>query len=284
MSAHFTPIGVVQGWSPSSMAEAARRLRKMGYSYLALGGTVPLRTPQIKACLRAIRDVVSADTRLHILGFAKADEIESFTSYGITSFDTTSPLIRAFKDARANYYLPFGSGLTYYTAIRVPQALENAKLIRLAKRGVVNQEALVKLERAALEALRAYDRSELGLEETLERTLSYSTLAALGAPPAALPGARSVRDLRIQYYRTLRDRPWNRCSCAICRAIGIEVIIFRASNRNKRRGIHNLGAYKQVLDGLDTKTAAHAAALDLFGNQSAAKSGTHDPLLRCEGG
>jgi hypothetical protein len=36
----FTPIGVVQGWSPASMAEAARRLLAMGYRYLAIGGLV----------------------------------------------------------------------------------------------------------------------------------------------------------------------------------------------------------------------------------------------------
>src|SRR3546814_10059993 len=76
MSNRFTPLGVIQGWSAGSMAEAARRLVAMGYNYLAVGGTVPLKSPQIKACLRAIRDVVPATTRLHILGFAKADEIE----------------------------------------------------------------------------------------------------------------------------------------------------------------------------------------------------------------
>lgn len=80
-----------------------------------------------------------AATRIHVLGFAKADEIESFAPFRITSFDTTSPLIRAFKDAKANYYMPGADGrLKYYTAIRVPQALENPKLVRLAKRGVLN--------------------------------------------------------------------------------------------------------------------------------------------------
>src|SRR3546814_1692698 len=73
MSNRFTPLGVIQGWSPGSMAEAARRLVAMGYNYLAVGGTVPLKSTQIKACLRAIRDVVPATTRLHILGFSKAD-------------------------------------------------------------------------------------------------------------------------------------------------------------------------------------------------------------------
>lgn len=58
MSNRFTSMGVIQGWSPGSMAEGARRLVAMGYDYLALGGTVPLKASQIKACLAAIRDVI----------------------------------------------------------------------------------------------------------------------------------------------------------------------------------------------------------------------------------
>ncbi len=286
LSKRFTPLGVIQGWSPASMAEAARLLHKMGYTYLALGGTVPLKTDQIKACLRAVRDAIPPKTKLHILGFAKADDIASFTSFGITSFDTTSPLIRAFKDAKANYYLPSpkGSGLTYYTAIRIPQALENPKLVRLVKRGIVNQEQLVKLERAALASVRAYGRDEVSLTEAVETALSYSTLATLGAPLEALPGSKSAADLRARYHRTLHERPWKHCSCAICRAIGIEVVIFRASNRNKRRGIHNLGVYKKVLDGLDKKAKGGKVAPDLFGNPGSAESVAHDCVVRCEGG
>ncbi len=40
-SNRFTPLGVVPGWSASSMASAAKRLTKMGYTYLAIGGMVP---------------------------------------------------------------------------------------------------------------------------------------------------------------------------------------------------------------------------------------------------
>lgn len=286
ISKRFTPLGVIQGWSPGSMAAAAKRLHKMGYSYLALGGTVPLRSDQIKACLRAIREVIPTKTKLHILGFAKADDIAGFRSFGITSFDTTSPLIRAFKDGKSNYYLPSskGPGLTYYTAIRIPQALENPKLVRLVRRGIVNQEKMVKLERSALAALRGYDRNEVPLNEALEKTLAYSTLATLGAPLEALPGSKSAADLRARYYRTLHDRPWTHCRCAICRATGIEVIIFRASNRNKRRGIHNLGIYKKVIDGLDKKAALEKGTPDLFGHPRSTKSSSHNSVLRCEGG
>ena len=47
--------------------------------------------------------------------------------------------------------------------------------------------------------------------------------------------------------RTLEDKPWKHCDCEVCRSIGVDVIIFRSSNRNKRRGFHNLGVYHRHL-------------------------------------
>ena len=276
----FTPLGVIQGWSPDSMAEAARQLVAMGYDYLALGGTVPLKSPQIKACLRAIRDAIPSATRLHILGFAKANEIESFTTLGVTSFDTTSPLLRAFKDAKANYYLPQPNGrIAYYTAIRVPQALENTKLVRLAKRGALAQEELVTMERRALDRLRAYDREECGLDETLDAVLDYAAPAVLGASLEDLPGAGSADRLRERYERTLGDRPWRQCSCAICRQMGIEVIIFRASNRNKRRGMHNLNVYEALVRRLN-EGELHEPYADIFRDHGAPEPSSQSALVR----
>lgn len=282
MSNHFTPLGVIQGWSPGSMAEAARCLQAMGYTYLAVGGTVPLKAPQIKACLRAIREAISPRTRLHILGFAKADQIESFIPFDITSFDTTSPLIRAFKDAKANYYLPGRDGrLQYYTAIRVPQALENSKLLRLVKRGVLNQEELVDLETKALAALRAFDRDQVGIDETLDRVLAYAVPAVFGADLADLPGS-SLTNLRECYRRTLRDKPWRQCSCAICQSLSIEVVIFRASNRNKRRGIHNLGVYKALIDQIPERGHDDRDA-DFPNSPGKTEPISHGPVVRSEG-
>jgi hypothetical protein len=49
---HFTPMGVIQGWSAESMASAAKSLVAMGYDYLAIGGTVPLDSAAM-ACVRS---------------------------------------------------------------------------------------------------------------------------------------------------------------------------------------------------------------------------------------
>ena len=53
------------------------------------------------------------------------------------------------------------------------------------------------------------------------------------------------------------------CSCAICSAIRIEVIIFRASKRNKRRGMHNLSVYEALVKSLDRREL-HEGHADLF--------------------
>lgn len=256
MGAEFTPLGVVQGWSPGSMAEAARRLVSMGYDYLALGGMVPLKSPEIKLCLEAIRDVVPSSTRLHILGFAKADDIDSFHSYDIASFDTTSPLIRAFKDAKQNYYLPGeGLGLRYYTSIRVPQAIENPKLQRSVKKGIFRAEDLLRMEALALGSLRAFDHGEADLEETLHHVLVYSAALVEERPYEDCAGSIALAKLEVRYRTTLTDKPWKECSCTICQEAAIDVIIFRGSNRNKRRGIHNLAIYKDHIERLDLKRA-----------------------------
>lgn len=252
----FKPMGVVQGWSPGSMAEAARRLVAMGYDYLAIGGMVPLKSPDIKRCLAAIRDAIPASTKIHVLGFAKADDIDSFHGYDIASFDTTSPLIRAFKDAKQNYYLP-GDGLTlrYFTSIRVPQAIENPKLQRAVKKGMFRAEELVRLESLALGSLRAFDRGEADLEETLHNVLVYSAPLVEGKPYEECQASTALGLLTQRYRTTLTEKPWKQCTCTICKNVGVEVIIFRGSNRNKRRGIHNLAVYHEHIERLDLKRA-----------------------------
>ena len=66
----FKPLGAAQGWSPASYATAVVRLQKMGYDYIALGGMVPLRTPELMACLDAVSEVRRPETKLHLLGIS----------------------------------------------------------------------------------------------------------------------------------------------------------------------------------------------------------------------
>jgi hypothetical protein len=244
----FEPLGPVQGWSPQSMADAAKKLEDMGYRYLAIGGLVPLKVEAIHQILRAIRAIIKPETNIHLLGFAKADKIHEFTNYGITSFDSTSPLIRAFKDAKANYYSESNTrNLDYYAAIRIPQAIENSKLMRGIKQGIFNAEDLQELEKKTLQSVRDYDKGLTTLEDTLSIILSYQSFLLQTSCSTSLELEKELEKHSKLIVRTLQDKPWKSCQCSICVSAGVETIIFRGSNRNKRRGFHNLGVYHRHL-------------------------------------
>jgi len=229
----FAPIAVAHGWSAESYARSVERLQELGYQRIAMGGMVPLRTVDILATLKEVAGVKRPDVDLHLLGVTRPDEMQTFASLGVTSFDSTSPFRQAFKDATDNYY----ASDTTYVAVKVPQVDGNAALKRRISSGVVDQRAAQEGERNCLDLLRRYDRDEATCEEVLEALHDYSELAGL-----------KPRD--EEYRRTLGDRPWKSCRCGICEAVGIEVIIFRGSERNKRRGFHNLAAFRQWIAAL----------------------------------
>lgn len=247
----FTPLGVVQAWSPRSMAKTALELVKMGYTYLALGGLVPLRVKNIKEVLQSIDDTLPPGVRVHILGFAKANYLDEFRGFNITSFDTTSPLIQAFKDSKRNYWLLKSSEeVEFYVAIRIPQAYENNKIKALVKSGKVRQEEVVAREKKALDMVRAYAAGTADIEESLGAILDYTRLVLLNGDPRI---NASLQNLETDYRRTLAERPWERCECRVCREVGVETIIFRSSNRNKRRGFHNLHTFNKYLQNINQK-------------------------------
>lgn len=240
----FTPIGVIQGWSPASMADAAAGLAKMGYRYLAVGGLVPLRTPQICSALAAIRDVLPSSVKLHLLGFGKTEDLAQIARYGVASFDTTSPLRRAFKDAKKNYFALRPDGeLDYYTAIRIPQAVESAKLLRRAKRGRLNQERLLQLEADALDAVRAFGKRRLKSSDAVAAVMAYGRYALWDDRIEAARNVQRLNAFEKAYLQTLDARAWESCTCRVCSETGVEALIFRSSNRNKRRGFHNLHVF-----------------------------------------
>jgi hypothetical protein len=220
----FVPLGVAQGWSPRSYAASVKALQAMGYAYIALGGMVPLKTPEILACLEAISEIREPSSCFHLLGVTRLERITTFGRFGVVSFDTTSPLRQAFKDADDNYYMPDRT----YTAIRVPQVDANPKLQRLIMAGKVQQSRARALEQKCLATLRDFEQRRASVDETVAVLRAYE---ALHSPE---------QDHTEPYREVLTDRPWEQCGCDICKHLGIHVMLFRGAERNRRRGFHNL--------------------------------------------
>ena len=103
------------------------------------------------------------------------------------------------------------------------------------------------MESNALSALRKYEKYEIPIETALDAVMLYSEPLQKTALSNDLTISKAINKLRVNYERTLLARPWENCDCELCRKIGIESLIFRGSNRNKRRGIHNLAVYHKHL-------------------------------------
>jgi hypothetical protein len=223
----FEPMGVAQGWSPASYSAAVRELQRMGYTRIAMGGMVPLKTDDILECLEAIDGIRDPHTQLHLLGVTRTDNVDAFATSGVTSFDSTSPFRQSFKDDRDNYYALDRT----YTAIRVPQVDGNPKLKAQIRAGQISQRVALKLEDRCLTSLRRYDAGQLKLPTVLKALREYDELCD------------GRKDRTETYRETLEDRPWMHCPCGICADVGIDVTLFRGSERNKRRGFHNLHVF-----------------------------------------
>jgi len=229
-------LGAAQGWSPASYAFSVKRLQEMGYSRIALGGMVPLKSAEILECLREIDTVREAATELHLLGITRVERMEEFAAYGVTSFDSTSAFRQAFMDDRKNFHTETDA----FVALRVPQVDGNVALKRAVLAGRVNQRDAVRAERTTLETLRAFDRGAAREVDALE---------ALGEYEALVQPRKSYLP---EYARTLAEKPWKFCECTVCSELGIEAAIFRGTERNKRRGFHNMHVLARRMQQLTT--------------------------------
>lgn len=227
----FVPIGVAQGWSPNSYAFAVDQLQRMGYAYVALGGMASLRAIDILTILEHVQSVRKPMTKLHVLGISRMDCASEFARLGVASFDSTSPLRQSFKDVKDNYYTLSGT----YPAIPVPQTGANITLLRKIQSGEVNAQHARELELRCLSAFRSFGSGSSSEQKVLTAVLDYQRVHNIGNPDTE------------EYGRVLHDQPWRHCDCDVCRQLGIEVILFRGAERNKRRGFHNLFVFRQQI-------------------------------------
>jgi len=261
----FTPIAGCQGYSVESEIEMFKEQQAMGYKYIALGGLVRSKTTEILNILEGVNKIRKPGVKIHLFGVARPEAIPAFAQAGVDSVDSARFLRQAWLSATSNYYAGdvdrFVTTLKpkvdaesdaeddevdekwRYAAVRVPPLQREggesftAKASKLIAKGWT-LEKLQKEEKKSLSALRAFDQDKLGIDETLEAVLAYDQL--MGGDARNAP----------HYRRVLEDKPWRACPCAVCKSTGIDVILFRRNNRNRRRGFHNTWWFYQLFSKL----------------------------------
>lgn len=236
----FNPVGVVQGLTPDDYAQTVGDYFEYGYRHIAVGGLVPRRDEDIREIVQAVMrtvDKLAERPWIHLFGIFRPKLQALFRSTKVDSFDSASYFRKAWLRSDQNYLSVDGR---WYAALRVPMTSDRRTRSRLIKMGA-DIDQLELQERDVLRLLSRYDRGQASVNEVLDAVIDYDRHLARSS---------ERKSMRERYRRTLLDRPWQRCGCNFCRSLGIQILVFRGANRNKRRGAHNtLMLYNAVRSG-----------------------------------
>ncbi|MHA1401429.1 MAG: tRNA-guanine transglycosylase DpdA [Candidatus Heimdallarchaeaceae archaeon] len=230
----FQAVGVAQGWDIESYRYAVEELLDIGFNFIALGGIARAQTALIIKILKGFQDLIEGKAiQIHLFGAARLEGIRAFRNLGVTSFDSASPLRNAWLGSKKNY-----RGLDWkgYTAIRLPFLTREKKYKDMVKEGIFTLEELEDLERSIYIMLRRFEFEKSRTPEEIVEAFQMMNQAYT-----------EREHLSEDYLETLRERPWEKCPCAICKEAGMDVIIFRGNNRNRRRGFHNTYVFYSLL-------------------------------------
>ncbi|WP_435319003.1 queuine tRNA-ribosyltransferase tRNA-guanine transglycosylase [Haloarchaeobius sp. TZWSO28] len=171
----FRLMVAIQGWDPSSYADAMRRVLGMGYDYVGIGGVAGSSTKAVRNIVDQVGTVVedyqsAYETRIdtHVFGFAKTDAFEDIGENHVSSFDSAS-MLRAAWTGGENYHL---DDERRYDAFRVRFASNRDDRKTAMEKALRGQEVL--------HAFRAFDNGE-PISEALEawHDAAREALAAL---------------------------------------------------------------------------------------------------------
>ncbi|MBI4546373.1 MAG: queuine/other tRNA-ribosyltransferase [Ignavibacteriae bacterium] len=240
----FVPIGAAQGLNPSTYADSVNRLIEMGYAYIGIGTLIPKTDEEIIDILKQVNVVKNKlsfkqqkNLKLHLLGVVRPKKLKEFVSLGVTSLDSASFLRKAWLRSGQNYLAHDGQ---WYSAIRVPYS-DNENLVANAEKDGITLDKLKQMEKKCLDSLQQYEDKNTTVRRVVNALINYDQLL--------------LRDFdgnhhKDKYEKTLRERPWEKCKCEMCKTLGIHVVVFRGCNRNKRRGFHNVYVlYNEMING-----------------------------------
>ena len=191
-------------------------------------------TREIIEILREVHEVVPAHVKIYLFGIARLNSMEAFASLGVRSVDSASFLRRAWMGSGGENYLTMEGN--FFTAIRIPEAGKSFRAKRIVSEERASSTEVARLEKASLQAMRDFDRGQASVEKALDTLEEYDRLIT----PGRVPHRRLLQ-------QTLEAQPWKNCPCDICRRDGVEVVIFRGNNRNRRRGFHNTYVFYRLL-------------------------------------
>jgi len=226
-------IGAVQGSDPESYGKALRELVDYGFDYVGLGGLARRPTQFLERTLSqlgaVLKDYAKKGGRvdLHLFGVGRESLLDLMQNVGVTSFDSASQLRDAWVSPTDNFYL----GEKRYAAIRMREKHDNSEKTRF---------------RQTLEAIESFEKGDIDGRRLVDRIVrNFPQYDPRNPRAKRVEETTHVKTERL--YPTFEEKPWEKCDCPICETLGIHVCIFRMSERNMRRGFHNVYQFHKWL-------------------------------------
>ena len=251
----FKPVGSIQGVTPDDYVRYVREYVDIGYKHIALGGLVRRKDAEILEIVIAVREALQRHTRgkdkniwVHLFGILRPNllgilrpNLQSILRYlGISSFDSASYLRKAWACPSKNYFTDDGEYGKWYSSLRVPFSTSKSMREVAESDPKFANGTMQKLEKECLKNLKLFDDKKISEEEVLESVNEYSDL---------LQRKKTYNHFSERHQELLSERPWKKCKCKVCKDAGINIVVFRGANRNRRRGFHNTWVfYHKILN------------------------------------
>ncbi|MDE0016527.1 MAG: tRNA-guanine transglycosylase DpdA [Candidatus Poribacteria bacterium] len=251
----FAPVGSIQGITAKHYAKFASEYVEWGYKHIALGGLVQRKDSEILEIVAAVREALQKQTRgkdeniwVHLFGILRPNLQPIFRHLGVSSFDSASYLRKAWACPSRNYFMDDGKYGKWYSSIRVPFSTSKPmQEVAESNPKFSNNGAMQELETECLTNLKLFDDKKISEQEVLESVNEYSAL---------LQRKKTYNHFSERHQELLSERPWKKCKCKVCKDAGINIVVFRGANRNRRRGFHNTWVfYHKILHGKHEKSS-----------------------------
>ncbi len=235
---NFKPIGSVQGDDINGYKKSLKKLIDAGYDYVGLGTLIPRSDEFIVELVKELNPIFKkTNVKVHLFGILRKDIIEQLKHYGAHSFDSASFLRKAWLRSDNNY---FGIDQNWYSAIRVPIIESKTTEKKLYDEGL-NVDKLKAEQFDILHQLNDFDKgNEKLIDELIAKIVDYDK--------TLIRTSEDSGKYEPRYREVLESKIWKKCNCEMCKQAGIHIVVFRRTNRNKRRGFHNTWVfYNQIL-------------------------------------
>jgi hypothetical protein len=233
----FELFGVAQGWDIRSYNESVDYLKELGYERICLGGLVGLKTVSdrptelsVVSLLQNLAPKLEQFEKVHVFGRGDLTLFSVYKKTGVTQFDNNI-MRKSWADEHRSYMLydPSKNDMQYYTAIRIPLLSKDP--------------GISEMEKPVFEALKAFDEGRMDRASFLDVLRTHVSNFNRNR--------KNPIQIRPKYLMPLlKDKPWTKCECEICREDGIHVDVFRRRMRNTRRAFHNVYNYYQYFKTL----------------------------------